>query len=258
MKTNLILAGALALSVAGTGCATKKYVAKTMAPIESRVTSIEGKDVNQDKQLTSQGQEIDEVRTHISRTDEKISDVDAKAQRAGDTAAAAQRTATEASAQANNAMTTANNGRDQAIAQVNDVARRMDSKLESSLKMKMADSETVLFPTGQYALSKEAKATLDEFASKLHGKDRFVVEIQGFTDKTGSAEANATLSQKRADAVTRYLVNEHQVPLHQVNTLGSGYAQAIGNDATSDGRKQNRRVEVRLFTPETASLSAQR
>jgi len=254
MNTKLILAGALMLSVAGTGCATKKYVAKTMAPIESRVTTIEGKDVDQDKKLTSQGQEIDEVRTHVSRSDEKIADADAKAQRGVDTAAAAQKTALEASNQANNAMTAANNGRDQAIAQVNDVARKM----ESSMKMKMAASEKVLFGTNQSTLNDEAKAALDEFASKLQGKDRYVVEIQGFTDKTGSADINATLSQRRAETVARYLVNEHQIPLHQVNMLGSGYAQAVGDDSTRDGRKQNRRVEVRLFTPETASLSAAR
>jgi len=254
MNTKLILAGALVLSVAGTGCATKKYVAKTMAPIESRVTTIEGKDVDQDKKLTSQGQEIDEVRTHVSRSDEKIADADAKAQRGVDTAAAAQKTALEASNQANNAMTAANNGRDQAIAQVNDVARKM----ESSMKMKMAASEKVLFATNQSTLNDEAKAALDEFASKLQGKDRYLVEIQGFTDKTGSADINATLSQRRAETVARYLVNEHQIPLHQVNMLGSGYAQAVGDDSTRDGRKQNRRVEVRLFTPETASLSAAR
>lgn len=254
MRTNLILAGALALSVAGTGCATKKYVAKTMAPIETRVNTIEGKDVDQDKKITSQGQEIDEVRTHVSRSDEKIADADAKAQRGVDAAAAAQKTALEASDQANNAMTAANNGRDQAIAQVNDVARRM----ESSMKMKMAASEKVLFATNQSVLNDEGKAALDEFVSKLHGSDRYVVEVQGFTDKTGSAEGNAILSQKRAEAVARYLVNEHQVPLHQVNLLGSGYAQAIGDDSTRDGRKMNRRVEVRLFTPETGSLSAAR
>jgi len=254
MNTKLILAGALMLSVAGTGCATKKYVAKTMAPIETRVTTIEGKDVDQDKKLTSQGQEIDEVRTHVSRSDEKIADADAKAQRGVDTAAAAQKTALEASNQANNAMTAANNGRDQAIAQVNDVARKM----ESSMKMKMAASEKVLFATNQSTLNDEAKAALDEFASKLQGKDRYLVEIQGFTDKTGSADINATLSQRRAETVARYLVNEHQIPLHQVNMLGSGYAQAVGDDSTRDGRKQNRRVEVRLFTPETASLSAAR
>lgn len=252
MNTNLILAGALSLAVAGTGCATKNYVAKTMAPVEARVTTAEGMIADQDKKLTSQSQEIGELQTHLSRSDEKISDADSKAQRAGESAEAAQKTALEASAQANNAMTAANNGRDQAIAQVNDVARKM----ESSLKMKMAGSETVLFATNQYTLNDEAKEALNSFAEKLHGKDRFLVEVQGFTDKTGSPQTNEMLSQKRAEAVARYLVNEHQIPLHQVTTLGSGYAQAIGDDSTRDGRKQNRRVEVRLFTPETASLSA--
>ena len=43
--------------------------------------------------------------------------------------------------------------------------------------------------------------------------------------------------------------------LHQVEVLGSGYASPVGDDKTRDGRKQNRRVEVRLFTPEIASVA---
>ncbi len=80
-----------------------------------------------------------------------------------------------------------------------------------------------------------------------------MIEVQGFTDKTGPASFNETLSQERADAVARYLANEHKIPVRSISTLGSGYALPVADDKTRDGRKQNRRVEVRLYVPEAGS-----
>lgn len=259
MNTNLMLTGALALTMVGTGCATKKYVAKTMAPVEARVASNESKNADQDKQLTAQGQEIEQLQTSLSRTNERVADADAKAttagqsaQRANDAATAAQRSADGANTAAGNAMTAANNS----MARANEVERTLSQKVDGTLKLTMQGTETVLFATNSYTLNKEAKEALDAFASRAQGSDRFVIEVQGFTDRTGSAEGNEILSQKRAEAVARYLINEHKIPLHMVTTLGSGYAQPVADDKTRDGRKQNRRVEVRLFTPEVVSLSA--
>jgi len=263
MKTNLMLTGALALTMVGTGCATKKYVAKTMAPVEARVATAEGKNADQDKTLTAQGQEIDQLQTSLSRTNERVADADTKATAAGtaatrasEAAGGAQRTADGAVTAAAGAMTAANTGRDQAIARANEVEKTLSQKVDQTVKMTMSGSETILFPVNQYTLNKDAKAALDAFAQKAGSKERYVIEVQGFTDKTGSAEANALLSQKRAETVARYLTNEHKVPLHQLTLLGSGYAQPVADDKTRDGRKQNRRVEVRMFAPEIVSLSA--
>ncbi|MEI9811868.1 MAG: OmpA family protein [Acidobacteriota bacterium] len=258
MRTNLILTAAVGLSLVGTGCATKKYVAKTMAPVEARVATAETKNAEQDKALATQGQEIDDLQTRLSRTNEKVTDVESKAtqagqsaQRAAEAAGAAQRTADGATTAASNALTAANTAKDRA----NEVEVNLSKKVDQTVKFSMANTETVLFPVNQASLNKDAKAALDSFAEKLNGKERYIVEIQGFTDKTGAPDANAVLSQRRADAVTRYLVNEHNIPLHMVTTLGSGYANPAGDDKTRAGRKQNRRVEVRLFTPEVVSLS---
>jgi len=120
-------------------------------------------------------------------------------------------------------------------------------------KFNMAKSVTVLFPVGQAKLNDDAKAELDEVAKMAEGKDRFVIEVQGFTDKTGSAVTNEQLSQSRADSVARYLANEHKIPVRSITTLGSGYALPVADDKTRDGRKQNRRVEVRLFVPEATT-----
>lgn len=271
MKTNLILTSAVILTMVGTGCATKKYVAKTMAPVEARVTTAEAKNADQDKLITAQAGEIDTLGRNLSRTNERVTDADTKATAAGQAAQRANEAASTAQRSADGAMTaagTAQRSAEGALTAANNAATvattantrttEVERKVDSALKLTMSSEETVLFGTNQSALSKEGKEVLDAFAGKLHGKERYMVEVQGFTDKTGSPEGNAILSQRRAEAVTRYLVNEHKLPLHQVTMLGSGYAAPEGDDKTRDGRKQNRRVEVRLFVPETVSLSAQK
>ena len=89
MKIVGTIAGALALSLLTAGCATKKYVAKTVAPVEQRVTGTENKNSEQDKQIASQGTQIGELDTDASRTKEKLSDTDAKAVQASEAAKAA-------------------------------------------------------------------------------------------------------------------------------------------------------------------------
>ena len=114
----------------------------------------------------------------------------------------------------------------------------------------------MLFPTGVSQLNDEAKALLDDFAKQVTSNDRYVVEVQGFTDKVGSPVANEVLSQARAASVTRYLINDHKIPVRSVSAIGSGYTAPVGDDKTSEGRKENRRVEVRLFVPEAANAQA--
>jgi len=249
MKNIGIMAGAIALSLLGTGCATKKYVAKTVAPVEQRVSATEKKDADQDKTIASQGTEIQEVDRSLSQTTErlngKIADVDGKATQAGQAAQAADQHAGAAQQSANGARQAAD-----AAAQGVD---RLGRTVEALNRFQMTKSETVLFAVNKDVLTPEAKQQLDEVATQVNGMDRFVIEVQGFTDKTGGAEYNAALSERRAEAVARYLTTEHKIPVRSISMLGEGYAAPIADDKTRDGRKQNRRVEVRLWVPYAAS-----
>ncbi len=83
-----------------------------------------------------------------------------------------------------------------------------------------------------------------------------MIELQGFTDKIGSPTYNETLSEARVQAVARYLANEHQIPARSISMLGEGYARAVADDKTREGRKMNRRVEIRLWVPESQSKTA--
>jgi outer membrane protein OmpA-like peptidoglycan-associated protein len=114
----------------------------------------------------------------------------------------------------------------------------------------------VLFGFGKSSLSDEAKARLDELAKDAMSRKRFVIEVEGFTDSTGSPAVNFELSQKRAEAVVRYLTSTHKIPLRTIHLIGSGSESPVGENKTVQGRRQNRRVEVRLFAPEVENSSA--
>jgi len=260
MKTVITLAGTALLSFMATGCvATHKYVAKTISPVESRVTATEAKNTDQDKTLADHAKDLDGLSTDLSRTKERVTDADAKAvaagqsaQRAGERADNAQKSADGAQRAADGTRTFAERGLQRAD-QREDI---IEKNLEAVNKYSVAKTITVLFPVNQAKLNPDAKAELDEIATMTNGKDRYIIEVQGFTDKTGSPLANEQLSQARAETVARYLVNEHKIPVRTINTLGSGYALPVADDKTREGRKQNRRVEVRLFVPEaTQSLN---
>ena len=249
MKTSLTMAGALLLSLMGAGCvATHKYVAKTISPVESRVTATEQKNTDQDKTLADHSKDLDSL---VTDADAKAVAAGQAAQRAGERADNAQRSADGAQRAADGTRTFAERGLQRAD-QREDV---IEKNMVAMNKFQVAKSVTVLFPLNQAKLDAEAKAELDELAKMTDGKDRYIIEVQGFTDKTGSPLTNEQLSQARADSVARYLVNEHKIPVRTINTLGSGYALPVADDKTREGRKQNRRVEVRLFVPESTGTS---
>jgi outer membrane protein OmpA-like peptidoglycan-associated protein len=247
MKITGLMAGTVALGLLGTGCATKKYVAKTVAPVEGRVTSTETKNTEQDKEITAHAGQIDGLESDLSRTKEKLSDTDNKAAQAGEAAKAADQKAGAAQQAADTAHQTADAARTFAEQGIT----RLDHSIEAANKYQMVKSETVLFGFDKDMLTKDGKAQLDDIAKQVDGMDRFVIEVQGFTDKTGSPRYNENLSERRAESVVRYLANEHKIPVRAISMLGSGYALPVTEGKTRDDRKMNRRVEVRVWVPES-------
>jgi hypothetical protein len=89
----------------------------------------------------------------------------------------------------------------------------------------------------------------------------YVLEIQGFTDKTGNDRYNLGLSQGRSESVVRYLSQQHQIPLFRMFILGLGSSKEVETNKTRKGRAANRRVEITLLKSElesTPSGSAQK
>jgi outer membrane protein OmpA-like peptidoglycan-associated protein len=69
------------------------------------------------------------------------------------------------------------------------------------------------------------------------------LRVEGHTDNQGSAAANQSLSEKRAQAVVAWL-SAHDVPAGRLTAKGLGQAQPVADNSTEDGRAKNRRVEL--------------
>jgi len=220
--------------LATTGCATKKFVRTTVAPLEARVAQVE-------KQNSEQSASIDGLENDVSRTKERALDAESRANSASQEAQAAGNKAGQASSTAENARLLAA----RSINRVGDLERF----IEDRDKLQPVTSQNVLFPFGSSMLNQEAKALLDEIAGQLQGKDRFVLELQGFTDRTGRANYNLSLSQQRAQAVARYLAVTHKIPLRNIHLIGAGSESPVADNRNRSGRRLNRRVEVRVFAP---------
>jgi outer membrane protein OmpA-like peptidoglycan-associated protein len=133
---------------------------------------------------------------------------------------------------------------DAAIAGVNETNERI-SALDDYVPQ---TTTAVNFRVNSAVLSADAKAKLDELATRALNTKGYVIEVSGFTDATGSIQKNRILSQNRADAVIRYLVENHQIPLRRVVTpYGYGKANPVADNTTREGREQNRRVEIKLL-----------
>lgn len=104
--------------------------------------------------------------------------------------------------------------------------------------------EGITFDTAKAAIKPESKAVLDQVGALLKNDAGLALEIQGHTDNVGAPTANLALSQQRADAVKRYLVDTHGIGAARLTTAGFGDTKPVADNATAEGRARNRRVEL--------------
>src|SRR5262245_21508329 len=175
-----------------------------------------------------------------SDTENKLSQVEANAQRLSGQLEELAAVSNAARGGAKAAQATA----DAAVAGVNATNERISSLDDYSPQT----TSSVNFKTGSAVLSPESKTTLDDIASKALNAKGYVLEVTGFADSRGSINLNRQLSQRRADAVIRYLVENHNIPLRRIVTpYGFGELNPVAENTSREGRAQNRRVEIKLL-----------
>ena len=103
----------------------------------------------------------------------------------------------------------------------------------------------VTFATDSAQLNSQFNAVLDKVAATLVEYNQTVVQVAGHTDSTGSHAYNMQLSQKRADSVKDYLTGRG-VTAQRLHTVGAGPDHPVADNATPEGRAQNRRVEITI------------
>jgi outer membrane protein OmpA-like peptidoglycan-associated protein len=104
-------------------------------------------------------------------------------------------------------------------------------------------SGSIIFRSNEAVLMPGAQSRLDLVYDALsEPSDRNIV-VEGYTDSQGSDEYNRALSQRRANAVRDYLVGKGY-PSSRVQARGMGEGRPIADNATAEGRANNRRVEI--------------
>lgn len=115
-----------------------------------------------------------------------------------------------------------------------------------TLYKKIIPLRNIYFEFDRAELKPESYPALDSLVAYLKANPTMVVEIAGHTDSVGSEEYNLHLSQKRAEAVVRYLVGRGIDPGRLI-ARGYGETQPIADNGTEEGRALNRRVEMRII-----------
>lgn len=106
---------------------------------------------------------------------------------------------------------------------------------------------SISFRTGEYQLDDNAKTLIDlQFVDIAKAFANARIRIEGNTDNVGNRQSNIALSQKRAEAVRDYLVNEHGMDPNRFIVIGNGPDKPVANNNTNDGRAQNRRTDFEL------------
>ena len=153
------------------------------------------------------------------------------------------------------------------------IGNKMDKKAEELAALENAQVETItdknglagikvtfnsgiLFPLNGIQLSDASRKELKEFAQKMSDLQDTDITIYGHTDNTGTAEVNERISRQRAEAVQSYL-QSCGIASGRLSSQGLSYTDPVADNATAEGRAQNRHVEIYISANENMIKAAE-
>ena len=219
MRKLLLVVPLIMLGAGSTACATKKFVRGEVGQVNTKVQGL--------------STQLEETQERTKKNEARIAEVDSKADEAGKSASAAQSSADAAKSDA---------------AKADAHAAAVEAANKKLIYEVVLSEDSGNFKFGKTLLPDEAKQKIDEMVSQLKADPKNVfIEIEGHTDNVGNPAYNEKLGMERAEAVKRYLYEQHQVPLHKMNTISYGEAKPASDNKTRDGRAQNRRVVIKVL-----------
>jgi outer membrane protein OmpA-like peptidoglycan-associated protein len=220
-----------ALAIGGsTACATKKFVRTSVGEVNDKVDSL--------------GRSVEETQERTRKNEAAIADVDKRAQAAASDAKNTATAAGQAASQANDAARTANTAAGAADAK----AVAVDKYTKRLIYEVVLSEDQGNFVFNKTELPDTAKARLDEMITQLKADPKGAYfEIEGHTDNVGGKEINEKIGMMRAEAVKKYLYEQHHIPLHKMNAITYGKEKPVSPNNTKDGRAQNRRVVIKVL-----------
>jgi OOP family OmpA-OmpF porin len=104
----------------------------------------------------------------------------------------------------------------------------------------------LIFAQGKSLIDPKSYSELDEVVQMMKENSKIEIRLEGHTDNVGNSKANLELSQKRVDAVKRYMVDKG-ISKNRIETKAFGGSQPLRNEMTTEARAANRRVEMRIL-----------
>lgn len=181
------------------------------------------------------------VQKELGSLEGRIDQVDATATQAASDAREARDLAMRGSEQAQQALVQAELAREIALGNVrHEVVRKV----------------TIYFRFDSSALDDDAKRQLDAVAGEVQANPKYLALITGHADATGDDRYNLALSERRAARVRQYLAERLGSDFVRLATVGFGDIEPAGDNATAEGRRQNRRVEIVIVIPVPAQVQS--
>jgi outer membrane protein OmpA-like peptidoglycan-associated protein len=203
------------------GCvATQDWVREQLTPTESRVGKLEGQLEQMTTRMSATENRLTSAEGRISQVDAKVDEVNIKADKA-----------------------------------LNSVANlRLERKLLLDLKdgAFYASNSTVLTAAGKHNID----VFLSDLKSDLAENSNVELVVAGYTDDTGTQAYNYELGLLRAKGIMKYLTLEKNVNPARVSSVSYGATAPVGDNSTTQGREQNRRVEIRVYIESITTGSA--
>jgi outer membrane protein OmpA-like peptidoglycan-associated protein len=213
-----------AVMLLATGCATKGFVremvGKSEAELDQRVGKVGERVVAVEGRLGEESQRVTRVEGQLGETVQRLGTVETKA---------------------GEAMTKA----DSAFNRADEVDNRLSRLWNNRHKRQLVETVHVQFAFDKADLTDGAQTALLAILKELKSNPALTVELEGYTDQTGARDYNIGLSQRRVEAVRRYLI-EQGAEMPRVHSVGRGPVSA-GASKGEDAAKQ-RRVTVKLMT----------
>lgn len=151
----------------------------------------------------------------------------------------------------NNDLKTANmirNGTAEGFAEQTAATGALRSRVADIGQYNVKGTTNVNFDVGKAVLSAQAQSDLCATAAQAEGMKNALLLVVGYTDSTGNSDYNQQLSEKRAARVVNYLQqNCGWKPYRMLTPTGMSESQPLANNDTTEGRAQNRRVEVNIL-----------
>ena len=205
-----VLVTFLAVGVAVSGCATKKYVTREVGEVNQKVDTL--------------STEVEKTQERVKRNEVRIDDVDRESK---------------------SGIAEAKGSADKALVRATEAERAAKGKLIYTVTL---SNDKVTFPVNRALVSPEAKAMIDEAVTQLKAENRGVFfEIEGHTDSTGPETYNLKLGEERATAVRNYIHDQHGIALSRMELISYGEATPVVDNKSRANRAQNRRVVIKVL-----------